>query len=749
MSIIYLRFRIFVKQQVFSIIIKKRMIALTIIDYYANIITYKHIKFKERIMKKKILVAFIAVIALVCLFTIAVSAKTVTYEGQEIELVDNLGDPSWYTGNTALAIQDKESFVILKDSEGNMTAFPSYYILRFGVDVKDGVVTNAYVLWDDQNGVDYSFINDKLGTSYAYGSIYYIEFPYGMTCCKNNRLFGRENGGAKETGIVEIVLPDSVNTIEGQAFRMMDNCKKINIPAAVTSLPSWAFCGSTMLETVVIAEGSLIESTGNSFSNCTALSSINIEACTNLKTLGGSAFENCTSLRRISLPDSIETISAKAFYKIGEFELASDYLPTSLKTIGTHFLSGCNIQNDVLYFPEGFTDFSAQFHFNDGAKYEGTGFTLVFLGKMTAVRIDSMDANTYFKGLQIIFAQNTADEVNGKFLAGTTYNGNHAYIAKDSTGALAINKEVTTGTLTLTLRNNDPNSNGEAGTDANGNKVYSINSITPRFIFCGGNDVDLIYQVRNSISGWNYYLTTPFDYDVDAHKTAGVHYDKIQVVNEVNCGYDGLTTNTCVVCDNVAEKIVPATGDHKYTVDEDCTTAHDCTVCLKEMVAALSHETSFTIAYENGYILNGTKTTFCTNEGCAHEIVEDAPALFISVGYSSPEYLEGCIVHTVIANKNAIYAYQENSDKKIEYGVVAAIHADGKPVEVAEDGTIVGRGQAIIAKMTNTNYSRIEIKLMGVGAGIEVNCNAYIVVDNKVGYICGDEVLETAVSKTI
>ena len=685
---------------------------------------------------KKVLITLMVALSLLFALTLVASAETVTYEGEEIELVNNLGDPSWYTGNTALAIQDKESIVILKDSEGNMKAFPSYYILKFGVDVKDGVVTQAYVLWADQNGVDYSFINDKLGTSYAYGSIYYIEFPYGMTRCKNNRLFGRENGGAKETGIVEIVLPDSVNTIEGQAFRMMDNCKKINIPAAVTSLPNWAFCGSTMLETIVIAEDSLIESTGNSFSNCTALSSINLENCTSLKTLGGSAFENCTSLRRISLPDSIETIGNKAFYKIGKFELASDYLPKNLTSIGSHFLSGCNIQNDVLYFPEGFTALNSEYNFNDGAKYEGTGFTLVFLGKMTTVRIDSMDANSSFMGLQIIFAQNTASEVNGKFLAGTTYNGNHAYIAKDSTGALAINKEVTTGTLTLTLRNNDPNSNGEAGTDANGNKVYSINSITPRFIFCGGNDVDLIYQVRNSISGWNYYLTTPFDYDIDAHKTANVHYDKIVVESLVNCGYDGVTTNTCVVCDRVEKATIKATGDHKYTEDNDCTTAHICTVCEKTIVEAITHVLAETIEYKDGYGAIGVHKTYCTNDGCEHNVTENVDALFTNKGYSTNTIDGVGITYTIVFNPTAIKNYEELAKTTFEYGLIAAT------TNIVDDGVLFDQtGKAvdensIVTGFRGTDYTIYNLKITSIPKEAQetgIYACAYIIDTNSAG----------------
>ena len=689
---------------------------------------------KEKIMKRKILLLAMMVAVLSCLFALCVSAETVTYEGQEIELVKDLGDPSWYTGNTALAIQDKESIVILKDAEGNMTAFPSYYILRFGVDVKDGVVTNAYVLWEDQNGVDYSFINGSLNTSYAYGSVYYIEFPYGMTCCKNNRLFGRENGGAKETGCVEIVLPDSVNTIEGQAFRMMDSCRKINIPAAVTSLPNWAFSGSTKLETVVIAEGSLIESTGNCFSNCKALSSINLEACTKLKTLGGGAFEYCTSLRGLNLPDSIETIGDKAFYKIGQFALASDYLPKNLTTIGTHFLSGCDIQNSVLYFPKGFTSLASNFNFNDGAEYSGEGcFTLVFLGKMTALKIDNMDSNSYFKGLQVIFAQNTADELNGKFLEGTIFKDKHAYIAKDSTGALALNKEVTTGTLSLTLRNNDPNSNSEAGKDANGNSIYSINSITPRFIFCGGNDVDFVYQVRNSISGWNYYLTTPFAYDVEAHEAEGVHYNSV-VYQEGNCGYDEKTTKTCVICDLVTVVDgVKATGEHTYTDDFNCETALDCEVCKLTLAEALAHDIKIVAIYKDGYDAKGVKTSSCQNDGCQYNSGEEGlEALFTCLGYSAAENGDGGIAVGYTVNKTAINTYEEIANVSLNFGVFAISQEKlGTGDVFDENGSLAAN--AISFDVTGYEYSAFVLKIVGftdAQKDVKLAMGAYVAVND-------------------
>ena len=51
--------------------------------------------------------------------------------------------------------------------------------------------------------------------------------------------------------------------------------------------------------------------------------------------------------------------------------------------------------------------------------------------------------------------------------------------------------------------------------------------------------------------------------------------------------------------------------------------------------------------------------------------------------------------------------------------------------------------------MTNSDYNKVEIKLTSVPQGVAVNCNAYFVVDKKVSYICGNEIREDALAKTL
>lgn len=670
-------------------------------------------------MKKKILLIAMMVAVLACLFAFSVGAEAVTYEGKEIELVNNLGDPSWYTGDTALAIQDKESIVILKDADGNMTAYPSYYILRFRVEVKDGVVTNAYVLWADQKGVDYSFVNEKTGKNYANGSIYYIEFPYGMTGCINNSIFGKDADSKPEPNFVEVVIPDSVTVIEGQAFRRMNSCKKVTMSKNVVSIPDWAFCGSSKLETVIFPEGCLLESTGKSFNGCTSLSSINLENCTSLKTLGDAVFGSCTSLRKISLPDSIEKIGSQAFYKIGEFELASDYLPKNLKTIGTHFLSGCVVKNEVLYFPEGFTEMDASFHFNDGYK-PNTTLTLVFLGKMTNVNISNIALTIFTNNgskqpLNLIFAKNTYSDLGGDFLQGIDYNGTQGYISKHADGSAPYTTK--TGTLTVSLCNNDPNSTSSLGADENGNTVCKAESAPAKLIFCGGDTVEYSYSVRNNHTDKNWYRfhTTSWTYDMDAHKEANVHYNSI-VYQPVNCGYDETTTNTCVIC-KLQSVVVGAlaTGEHTYTDDFNCETALNCETCEKTLKEALVHDIKVTIAYVNGYTDKGLKTTACENDGCSLSEEVEANAIFDFNGISTKISDTVCGITFGYSIDNEALTEYESINGKLKHGFVVAfagLLGDNAPIVSGEKATVEGCN-IIMVDSSNGDYTAIEFVLKG------------------------------------
>ena len=662
-------------------------------------------------MKKKILLFAMMVAVLTCLLVFSVNAETITYEGQEIELVNNLGDPSWYTGTTATKITDKESIVILKDTNGNLTAYPSYYVFRYLIEG-----STVRVNWADQNGVDYSFINENNNKNYQAGSLYYVEFPYGITLSTNANLWG---DGKKEPNVVEFVFPDSVTLIQNNAFTQVSACKKITMSKNLKTIEMWSFYNSANLETVVFPRDCAVESIDKgTFSGCTRLTNINLENCTSLKALGDQAFYNCGAIDRLALPDSIEHIGDNALDNLGDFELASNYLPNSLTSVGSYFLANCNLKNNVLYFPKCFTSLNPTYGFSFYQCIPETSLTLVFLGEMTNVNLSRASLTSFLnngakKPLKLIFAQNEHSDLSGAIISTVDYNGKKGFVAISKDGTpLYTNQE---GTLTISFEIENYTNLTSLGNDANGNTIYSAESSPTEIIFCGGDRVEISYTIRcnHTDKGWYRFHTTSEVYDMSTHEIDGVHYND-RVYQQGNCGYDETTTNTCVICKLQSVVVVEkATGDHTYEDDFNCETALACEVCLKTLKEALAHDIKTTVLYEKGYTAEGLKTVACQNEGCSHsEGEEKTNALFTCLGYSAPEDGKGGIAIGYTVNNEAIKEYKEATGKTLKYGVFAVLQRNLKDKDVfAEDGT-AAEG-VISAEITNYEFAAFELKIVG------------------------------------
>ena len=685
-------------------------------------------------MKKKFLLIAMMVAILTCIFALSVSAETITYDGQEIELVNNLGDPSWYTGTTATKITDKESIVILKDAEGNLTAYPSYYVFRYLIEG-----STVRVNWADQNGVDYSFINENDDKNYQAGSLYYVELPYGITLLTNANLWG---DGKKEPNVVEFVFPDSVTLIQNNAFTQVSACKKITMSKNLKTIEMWSFYNSANLETIVFPKDCAVESIDKgTFSGCTRLANINLENCTSLKTIGDATFSGCTAIDKLALPDSLELIGFQALNNLGELELVSDYLPKNLKKVDQYFLSGCKLKNNVLYFPQGFTSFDSRYSFVGGFEPE-TSLTLVFLGKMTSVNLSDASLTTFLdkgsrKPIKLVFAQNEHSDLSGAVVPTVDFNGQKGFIAISKDGSsLYTNQE---GTLTVSFENANYYNLTGLGNDANGNSIYLASGSPTEIIFCGGDSVEISYTIRcnHTDKGWYRFHTTSEVYDMSTHEIDGVHYND-RVYQQGNCGYDEKTTNTCVICKLqsvvVGEK---ATGDHTYVDDFNCETALNCEVCLKTLKEALIHDIKTTILYEKGYAREGLKTVACQNEGCSHsEGEEKTNALFICLGYSFDENGNGGISVGYNINKAAILEYEELTGTEVSYGLFAGTKARlGTNDVIGENGEAIDG--AIAADFENSAYSFMYIKMYGFENGTQKNTlfaiGAYVEATNGEG----------------
>ncbi len=105
-------------------------------------------------------------------------------------------------------------------------------------------------------------------------------------------------------------LPAALSSLPSCCFEGCAALKSVTLPAGITSIPDYAFNGCRALETLAVP--STITSVGSyAFVNCSALTSIDLPS--GLKIIGSDAFRYCNSLVSVTFPTSLTLISARAF----------------------------------------------------------------------------------------------------------------------------------------------------------------------------------------------------------------------------------------------------------------------------------------------------------------------------------------------------------------------------------------------------------------------------------------------------
>ena len=141
--------------------------------------------------------------------------------------------------------------------------------------------------------------------------------------------------------VTEIVIPESVDSIQSKAFYMC-NISSITIPNSVTSIGERAFSGCSSLTSITIPNSvSKIEK--YTFSGCSSLTSITIP--NSVTSIGERAFYNCSSLTSISIPNSVTSIGERAFYNCSS--LTSVTIGNSVTSIGDYAFNNCSSLSSV------------------------------------------------------------------------------------------------------------------------------------------------------------------------------------------------------------------------------------------------------------------------------------------------------------------------------------------------------------------------------------------------------------------
>ena len=143
------------------------------------------------------------------------------------------------------------------------------------------------------------------------------------------------------TNLKEIIIPESVKEIGDGAFSKCSSLKNIIIPNGVKKIGRYAFMDCSSLISITIP--SSVEKIGEgAFSRCTSLKNIVISE--GVKSIGGWAFTSCESLTHVELPSTITAIRGTTFRYCDS--LRTVIIPESVTKIGDNAFMRCNNLDD-------------------------------------------------------------------------------------------------------------------------------------------------------------------------------------------------------------------------------------------------------------------------------------------------------------------------------------------------------------------------------------------------------------------
>jgi len=138
-------------------------------------------------------------------------------------------------------------------------------------------------------------------------------------------------------------IPETVTTINKNAFKGCSQLNLVNIPSSVTSIGEEAFYSSN-INSIVIPP-SVTSIAKSTFMNCSSLTSVTFS--NSVDSIGDSAFCNCRMLQTAVIPPSVKTIGKSAFEDC--VKLGPVSIPPSVNSIGSLAFGGCSggIEVDV------------------------------------------------------------------------------------------------------------------------------------------------------------------------------------------------------------------------------------------------------------------------------------------------------------------------------------------------------------------------------------------------------------------
>ena len=273
-------------------------------------------------MKRKLLILTVAIVALVAILAISVSAHDVT---RKVTLDDG----------TVVSLYDADGYALTYylDDNGTLVSKKTVDVISVndsGVASYSGVATMKVVVANFQ-GAEVEALNVKQVPVYYYGAnggayhsynetIEYIYLPDTLTTTVTNQF-----RCTTKLKIVDVTRNSKWETMGQFCFYYATGLTEFNYPPKVKTTPGSSNDGA--------------RGTAATFAFCTNLKTLNFYDNSEVETFGIACFNNCTSLTSVNLPNSIKTLPDNVFSSCTS--LVEFTIPNSVETVGKHILSYC------------------------------------------------------------------------------------------------------------------------------------------------------------------------------------------------------------------------------------------------------------------------------------------------------------------------------------------------------------------------------------------------------------------------
>ena len=285
----------------------------------------------------------------------------------QINIADNSIDatPAGGTQEIKLTTNLDYTVEIPDDAQSWLSLAPETRALRediiaFNISANEGIQRFATVaLRDEQGNILQTIIFRQLGTcteihvetkgelenelaGYDYANIESLKIT-GVLNDVDFLFIYRMMPNLKDLDISEV----NITALPTQAFYNSKNVKNLILPKTLATIGEEMFYQSKLKTVVIPANVTTIG--GSAFKNCSSLATVTFEQGSQLKTIAGGyfsggssyygAFSNCTALTSIEIPASVETIEATAFKGCSKLATVTFEEGSQLKTIAGGYYS--------------------------------------------------------------------------------------------------------------------------------------------------------------------------------------------------------------------------------------------------------------------------------------------------------------------------------------------------------------------------------------------------------------------------